>query len=418
MPMKLRVTNTEGEDGDPSEYIFEQDRVTIGRGSDNDLTLPDPKRIVSTEHAEVRHSGRTYQLLDRGSKNFTFLRDQRLEAGEPYQLARGDVFEIGNFEIEFVPLETEASTPSADETVFAADFSNPFADPAQDLLEALNEIVDAYEGEASQRREDALKDALRKADADVESHEAVDRVLELLGVSPTSASGTQPSSAGDESSSPAPSERTQRGPQETEMQSPSAPEPPPSHSSKPSMQAGSAVTDEVMDTLLEALSRIIEIPWQFRHEFIGQTIMQSGETRFLYEGDAATMKEHLLDPSISQDERQKRLSHVEDAAEALAVHQVAMLNGYKASVMKGAEELLDQLNPDAHQAELTEENLVFEYVPLLASPAVLDRLRTEWRDLKRGDWSAAEQRIFRPAFIKAYLARMTAAEPSSGGPDS
>lgn len=404
--MKLRVTNTEREDRDPSEYIFEQDRVTIGRGSDNDLTLADPKRIVSSEHAEVRHTGRSYQLVDRGSKNFTYLRGQRLTAGEPYALSSGDVFRIGEFEIEFVPLETEDSAPAADETVFAADFSNPFVDPAQDLLEALNDIIDAYEDEVLQRRDDALRDALRRSDAEVKSHEAVNQVLDLLDASRADTPGTQQPSAEKDEAQPAPATPP---PNRSENPSPS---------SKSSTEAGTTVTNEVLDTLLEALARIIEIPWQFRHEFIGQTIMQAGETRFLYDGDAATMKTHLLDPTISQEERQKRLSHVEDAAEALAVHQVAMLNGYKASVMKGAEELLEQLNPDAHQAELAEKNVVFEYLPLLASPAVLDRLRTEWHDLKRGDWSAAEQRIFRPAFIKAYLARMTAADPSSDEPES
>jgi len=96
-----------------------------------------------------------------------------------------------------------------------------------------------------------------------------------------------------------------------------------------------------------------------------------------------------------------------------------MLNGYKASVTEGAEELLERLNPEAHREEVTEENVVYEYLPMLASPAVVERLQLTWNDLKRGDWSAAEQRIFRPAFIKAYLARMTAVEPSEEDtPDS
>lgn len=415
MPVRLKVTNTERDGDDSSEYLFDQDRVTIGRGSENDLTLPDPKRIVSSEHAEVRRAGRTYQLVDRGSKNFTYLRDQRLEAGEPYELTAGDVFRIGDFEITFAPVEDEPSAPAADETVFAATFSNPFADPAEQLLDALNDISEAYEQEAPQRRDDALEDAIRRADAEVEPHEALQHVFALLGLSSSDVTGTEPTPPTDtpsRPSSPSPSQP------EADTQGSSAPEPK-APSSPPSVEAGADVTDEVLDTLLEALSRIIEIPWQFRHEFIGQTIMQSAETKFLYEGDASTMKEHLLDPGISQEERQERLALVKDAAESLAVHQVAMLNGYKASVMEGADELLEQLNPDAHQAEITEENPVYEYLPLLASPAVLERLRAEWNTLKRGDWSAAEQRIFRPAFIKAYLARMTAADaPGEENDDS
>lgn len=404
MPVKLRVVNTEAETDDPSEYLFDQDRVTIGRGSDNDLTLPDPQRIVSTEHAVIQKEGGTYQLVDRGSKNFTYLHDQRLTAGEPYELAAGDTFCLGNFEIEFTPTEVDTTSPAADETVFARDFSNPFADPAQNLTEALVNLVEAYEEEAPQRREDALKDAFRRTDVEVENREVMQRLFDLLDLQPSAGTAPSPStpsgSSGETTSDAAPAEASSSSP-------------------GPSVQVDDAVTEEVLDTLLESLSRIIEIPWQFRHEFIGQTIMQSAETEFLYEGDADTIKNHLLDPSISQEERRKRLDHVENAAEALAVHQVAMLNGYKASVTEGAEELLERLNPESHQAEITEENVVYEYLPVLASPAVVERLQLKWNDLKRGDWSAAEQRIFRPAFIKAYLARMTAVEPSEEDtPDS
>lgn len=404
MPMKLRVTNTDHEEREPAEYYFEQDRVTIGRGPENDLTLPDPQRIVSSEHAEIRRTGHNYQVVDRGSKNFTYLRNQRLEAGEPYPLAEGDAFQIGEFEIEFVSAESEPSAPAADETAFAADFSNPFADPTQDLLEALDEIIEAYEQEAPQRRDDALKDAIRRSDADVENHEAVSQLLDALDLSPLEAPDSRDGSMAEVPSPPSGSRDA-----DAEEQKELAPEP-----SSSSRQTGSAPTDEVLDTLLASVSQIVDIPWQFRHQFIGQTIMQPAETKFLYEGDVETMKKHLLDPSISQEERRERLSHVEDAAEALAVHHDALISGYKASVMKGAEELLDRLNPEAHRADVTEENVVYAYVPMLASPMVLDRLRVEWTELKRGDWSAAEQRVFRPAFIKAYLARMTAADSSSG----
>jgi Uncharacterized conserved protein, contains FHA domain len=397
MPVKLRVANTEAESDDPSEYLFDQDRVTIGRGSDNDLTLPDPQRIVSTEHAVIQREGGTYQLVDRGSKNFTYLHDQRLTAGEPYELAEGDTFRLGTFEIEFTPTEVDSAAPAADETAFARDFSNPFADPAQNLTEALANLVEAYEEEAPQRREDALKDAFRRTDMEVENREVVQRLFDLLDLQPSAEAAPSPST-------PSGSSRETT----SDAASTEAASSPPG----PSVHVDDTVTDEVLDTLVASLARIIEIPWQFRHEFIGQTIMQSAETEFLYDGDASTIKDHLLDPSLSQDERRKRLDHVEDAAEALAVHQVAMLNGYKASVTEGAEELLDRLNPEAHQAEIIEENRVYEYLPILASPAVVERLQLKWDDLKKGDWSAAEQRIFRPAFIKAYLARMTAAESS------
>lgn len=403
MPLKLRVMNEAVEESDPAEYFFERERITIGRGSDNHLTLPDRKRIVSTKHAEVRQEGNTYQLVDLGSKNFTYLRDQRLQAQQPYELHSGDVFRIGDFEIEFVPIE--APEPAAEETVFAADFRNPFEEPANDLMEALEGIIEAYEEETPQRRADAMQDAFRHATEEMGEHEAVQRVFALLGGdtkgSRPEKTETSPASSADTSSAPAASSTA-----------PASSASKPERQRAPTVEAPHAAVDAVLNTLLQSISQIIGIPWQFRHEFIGQTIMQSADTAFLYEGDAEALKEHLLDPSLSEDERQERLEKVEEAAESLVVHQVAMLNGYKASVMKGAQELMEQLNPEAVEAELAESNKLYDLMPVLASPVVVERLRAKWNELQMGDGSVAEQRVFRPAFIKAYLARMTAVRSS------
>lgn len=398
MPIKLRVTNQSDTSSEPDEYVFEEDHVSIGRGTANHLTLPDKKRVVSTEHAELRRTGSTYQLVDLGSKNFTYLGGDRLDPEEPVAIESGDTFRIGDFKIEFVALD--APEPVVERTVFAADFSNPFEAPAAQLLDALEEIMDAYEGEADapRRRDDALQDAFRNAADVVGDHEATTRVAQLLGVSAGEASATPPSAASD-STSPG---------------SPPAPEPkaeapgPSTAPKQPAPVAPSEAIGSVLDASLAAVARLVNIPWQFRHEFIGQTIMQSSETAFLYEGDTDMIKQHLLDPSLSDEARAERLERLREAADAVAVHQVAMLNGYKASAMQGARELLEEVDPDAIEDDVADENKLFELLPWLASPVVVERLRTTWKELQAGDWSVAEQRIFRPAFIKAYLARMTA----------
>ena len=193
MPLKLRVTNEAADDVSPAEYFFEQDRVTIGRASANDLTLPDEKRIVSSQHAEIRQENGTYQLVDLGSKNFTYLRNTRLPANEPHALQAGDVFRMGDFEVQVEPVAA-APEPAADETVFAADFRNPFAEPAEQLTDALQRIIDAYEEEAPQRRADALDDAFRQA-GDLGAHEAVQAVAKRLGVEAAAPSGRPEPSA-------------------------------------------------------------------------------------------------------------------------------------------------------------------------------------------------------------------------------
>jgi hypothetical protein len=46
-------------------------------------------------------------------------------------------------------------------------------------------------------------------------------------------------------------------------------------------------------------------------------------------------------------------------------------------------------------------------VAQLRAKVVLDRVKEIHGELGGEDWSVAERRAFRPAFIKAYLARMT-----------
>ena len=51
-------------------------RITIGRGPENDL--PFPSRLVSREHAVVEWTGDTYSIRDIGSSNGTFVNGQRI----------------------------------------------------------------------------------------------------------------------------------------------------------------------------------------------------------------------------------------------------------------------------------------------------------------------------------------------------
>lgn len=401
MPVILIVTNkAEEASNDPAEYSFDQDRVTIGRGHENDLTLPDPRRIVSKEHAEIRCAEDGYQLVDRGSKNFTYLHSQRLEAGKPYELSEGDVFRVGGFEVMFKV--APSSEPSSSDQPMPTDSSSDSLESSiQRLIDVLNELTEAYEADSPERRDDALKDAMERVDPDVENPDIAQEALRVLNYLVSGEAG----SPRDEEAVIFASSTSPQSPEADPEASATSDSPSP----KPPVP-GEEMMGMVTDTLVQSLSRIVEIPWQFRHEFIGQTIMESQETQFIYSGDAAEMKRHLLDPSISQEERRQRLNHVKDAAEDLAVHQVAMLNGYKASVTEGVEELLEELNPYHHREEVIDEHPIYGYIPMLASAGVIKRINDEWNDLKQDDWSAAEQRIFRPAFIKAYLARMTASD--------
>ena len=87
---------------------------TIGRGRDNDWTLPDAERVISSQHARIRYENGAYSIEDTSS-NGTFINaaQQPLRRGEKIILNHGDTLHIGEYEID-VELEQErAGGPSA-----------------------------------------------------------------------------------------------------------------------------------------------------------------------------------------------------------------------------------------------------------------------------------------------------------------
>ncbi|MGF1446259.1 MAG: type VI secretion system-associated FHA domain protein TagH [Pikeienuella sp.] len=94
--------------------------ITIGRGEDNDLTLPDPERHISKRHCVIEQRGNDFFLLD-VSTNGTFLNHAPDRVGEqPMPLNDGDVICLGFYELR-------VSIGSA---------ADPFAAP-EDPLDAL-----------------------------------------------------------------------------------------------------------------------------------------------------------------------------------------------------------------------------------------------------------------------------------------
>lgn len=161
-----------------------------------------------------------------------------------------------------------------------------------------------------------------------------------------------------------------------------------------------------MGVLAESVTKLVGIPRRFRHEFIGQTMTHTQDVAFLYENAPADLKNLLLDPSVAPGELEQRLNAIRDATDETVVHQLAMLDGYKASVQDGAQRLLGEVNPEPIEDEVEASNPMYK-VPQLRASAVLERLKETHRELGGEDWSVAERRAFRPAFIKAYLARMS-----------
>jgi pSer/pThr/pTyr-binding forkhead associated (FHA) protein len=101
MPVTI-VLRTES--GPPSSkeaeraLTFDGSRVVIGRGPNSDVRLPDPS--VSHRHAIVRQTGSTWELVDEGSSNGTFVGGVRLSRGSPRSLRGGDLVRVGRVWLE------------------------------------------------------------------------------------------------------------------------------------------------------------------------------------------------------------------------------------------------------------------------------------------------------------------------------
>jgi hypothetical protein len=75
-------------------------RLSVGRGSDNELWLDDPS--VSKIHAAlVMNREGTLLLADTGSTNGTYINGRRIAYGEARQIEEGDVVGFGDVEVRF-----------------------------------------------------------------------------------------------------------------------------------------------------------------------------------------------------------------------------------------------------------------------------------------------------------------------------
>src|SRR5262249_40450884 len=111
MSAKLCVRPTMGEPFD----LTIGNTATIGRTSDNTICLSGSP-LVSRQHALVRcHDGYQYQIIDLGSRNGTFVDDQRVVM--PTTLNHGAHIQIAHNELVFEHIEADVSGPEFEMTM-------------------------------------------------------------------------------------------------------------------------------------------------------------------------------------------------------------------------------------------------------------------------------------------------------------
>ncbi len=396
MPIRLLVSRSASADA-PDEYVFSQERVVLGRDSAADLTLPDQQRVISKQHAEIKRSGDAYELWDLGSKNFTYLNGKRVQAGIPYDLRTGDAVRLGEFEVTFEV--TFADAPAEDRTVFDASFANPFEDDAAAFVKALSALRTRFEREQPARRADALVDALERAGA-ASGEDEVDVII-ARAFGPAAAS---PSFGAYVDIPPQPA--AEPAPYAREVYAAQPPYAAAFESQKGVAPATDAESGPLLDTFLRLFVRVAGMPGQFRNEFIGQTIRHTADSAALFGGDADALRDYLTE-AVPAEEAERRRAQVESVAEDLALHQVGLLDGYRACVQQGTKALLDEMDPEAIEETVRQQGALNQLSSLHRKARVTDLLIEKKHELGGEDWSVAERRVFRPAFIKAYLSRLT-----------
>ncbi|MDO6590553.1 type VI secretion system-associated FHA domain protein TagH [Loktanella sp. D2R18] len=141
MPLVLRLQNPDALPGLPKEFAMVGNTLTIGRGSENDLVLPDPERELSKQHCLIEDRNGDYVLRDT-STNGTFLNYGAMRLDDtPTPLNQGDVIGLGPFEIV-----VEITTQVLDQRAGNAPPLDPFAPapttPDPNALMAVDDMAD------------------------------------------------------------------------------------------------------------------------------------------------------------------------------------------------------------------------------------------------------------------------------------
>jgi type VI secretion system protein len=99
MAVTLRFQTTGMVAGDGAPVVMRGPSLTIGRGPENDLVLPDPDRLISKNHCAIEDHGGNIVVID-FSTNGTFLNYGKVPLGKVMTpLNDGDVLSMGAYEL-------------------------------------------------------------------------------------------------------------------------------------------------------------------------------------------------------------------------------------------------------------------------------------------------------------------------------
>jgi len=138
MSVTLRFQSSGAVPGDGRPVVMRGPSLTIGRGAENDMVLPDPDRQISKTHCVIENHNGNLVVVDL-STNGTFLNYGKIALGRtPTPLNDGDVLILGAYElvVQVASAGSELAAPLMDDR---ASFGN--ASRAPDPMRLLDDAA-------------------------------------------------------------------------------------------------------------------------------------------------------------------------------------------------------------------------------------------------------------------------------------
>jgi pSer/pThr/pTyr-binding forkhead associated (FHA) protein len=399
--MQIKITVKNQKQSDYSEnLVFERMPIMIGRENNSDITLSDPRKLVSRQHAKIVFSNNEFQIVDLLSRNSTYCNGNKLDPEKEYQLNTGDTINIGEFVLEVTSIEKVVI--EEDDSQKTMIFSSPFAEDVANLNAVLKNLSEKYSSSEDQMKSEYLRmDFL--SNMTKENYQVIEPFLSEYFSEVDSHKFKEPNKTDNKwGEIPLPKDT----PQEPVI-------PPVAEKSKPISNISSdeqsfrSQFSELFDILLDSITKLITGFWQFRQEFFGVTIYQSMPTT-----SVEKLKEFLFDPALSDDESKKRIELFNEELNKILSHQVGLLDGYHDSINDGISKVLNELDPEILEDQINSENLILgkvkipiKYIPFYAKIKSMKMIKANHKKLKM-DINVIERKHFRPAFMKGYQKRI------------
>jgi len=138
--MTLTLSLKQGPDGAGGTLKLKRGSATIGRGSQNDLVLPDPQRVVSKQHCMIECIDGRYRVTDTSTNGVYLNRgDKPIGRGKHAYLNDGDHLRISHYELHASIAEEAAAQPAATKPVRRSSLSDTHDVPGG--REALDRMI-------------------------------------------------------------------------------------------------------------------------------------------------------------------------------------------------------------------------------------------------------------------------------------